>query len=254
MSVRGSVLRSHPTVLVRCGQVLFRHRNTIFPVVTVALLALCRPRVPFGSVADDRWLDLVGWLILVAGLILRGWVIGLQYIKRGGSHGRVYADGLVTGGVFGCSRNPLYVGNVLLVIGPAVMFNNPIVYMVAIPLSVLIYQAIVAAEEEYLAREYGDAYRAYCVRVRRWLPNPVCLLAASRGERFDWPRVVGADYSTAFGALGTGLAIMAYERLYLPVYGAAWTDLMPIWACVATLCVLYMVARALKKRGKLGRR
>jgi protein-S-isoprenylcysteine O-methyltransferase Ste14 len=61
---------------------------------------------------------------------------------------------LVTSGIHGWSRNPIYVGMFLLYAG--------------IGLIVLRY-GVVAREEAYLERRFGDAYRDYKARVRRWL-------------------------------------------------------------------------------------
>ena len=43
--------------------------------------------------------------------------IGYEYIVRGGRQGKVYAEDLVQGGVFAHSRNPLYLGNLLIIVG-----------------------------------------------------------------------------------------------------------------------------------------
>ncbi|HET6725426.1 MAG TPA: methyltransferase [Gammaproteobacteria bacterium] len=249
-----SGLRRHPAALVHCGRVLFRYRNALFPVMLLILMIVRRPRALMGSAAADLWLDAAGIAVIAAGLVLRGWVIGLQYIKRGGEHGEVYAEGLVTGGVFSCARNPLYVGNLLLLIGLVVVFNDVIVYLVAIPLALFAYQAIVAAEETFLVEKFGEPYRDYCARVNRWLPNPLSLIAVSRGKKFDWRRVVGADYNTAWTWLTAALAVMIYERWSAPAYGSTLAGATPLWAAFVGLCVLYVVAWVMKRKGLLGRR
>ncbi|HET6656182.1 MAG TPA: isoprenylcysteine carboxylmethyltransferase family protein [Gammaproteobacteria bacterium] len=244
----------HSAALVRCGQVLFRYRNIIFPLMLLILMIFRRPHAAAGSATADVWLDAAGLLVIAAGLVLRGWVIGLQYIKRGGENKQVYAEGLVTGGVFSCSRNPLYVGNLMLLIGLVLIFNDVIVYVVAIPVALFAYQAIVAAEEDFLGGKFGQAYADYCATVNRWLPNPRCLVAASRGQRFDWPRVIGADYNTAWTWFTAAVAVMMYERVAAPAWKAVTPDLAPLWASLIVLCAGYVVAWTLKKKGRLGRR
>ena len=66
-------------------------------------------------------------LIAMSGLAVRGVVIGLAYIKRGGLNKKVYAANLVTEGMFSVCRNPLYVGNMLIYTGEFLMFGNPLV-------------------------------------------------------------------------------------------------------------------------------
>ncbi|HET8552184.1 MAG TPA: isoprenylcysteine carboxylmethyltransferase family protein [Gammaproteobacteria bacterium] len=244
----------HPAPLVRCGQVLFRYRNIIFPLMLLILMIWRQPNALAGNAAADIWLDAAGLAIIVAGLVLRGWVIGLQYIKRGGENNQVYAEGLVTGGVFSCSRNPLYVGNVLLLIGLTVIFNDAIVYAVAIPVALFAYEAIVAAEEHFLAGKFGQAYADYCATVNRWFPNPRRLVAATRGERFDWPRVIGADYNTAWTWLTAAVLVLIYERASAPGWQAVEADLTPLWASLAVLAAAYIVAWVMKKKGLLGKR
>src|SRR5699024_8139577 len=147
------------SVVIRTGRFLFKYRNTVFPLVLVVLLGLLRPRLPLGSVRLDIILDAVGILIVVSGLALRALVIGLEYIKRGGQNKQVYADELVTGGIFHACRNPLYVGNILLLLGLLVVFGNPWALLVGAVLGLGAYHAIVAAEEAYLSVRFEDAYR-----------------------------------------------------------------------------------------------
>src|SRR5437867_265430 len=101
-------------LLERFGHFFFAHRNLVFPLVLAVLLGGLRP-VPFlGSPRADRWLDVIGLLIALTGQALRVAVIGYAYIRRGGKDRKVYADQLVTEGFFNHCRNPLYVGNLLV--------------------------------------------------------------------------------------------------------------------------------------------
>src|SRR5678815_5444661 len=64
-----------------------------------------------------REMALAGLLIALSGQVLRAVTIGLEYIIRGGRNRQVYAEKLVTGGMFAHCRNPLYVGNFLVLVG-----------------------------------------------------------------------------------------------------------------------------------------
>ena len=75
---------------------------------------------------------------------------------------------LVTTGIHGWSRNPIYVGMFLLYAGIGVAARSPWVLIIALPL-VIILRYVVAREETYLERRFGDTYRDYKARVRRWL-------------------------------------------------------------------------------------
>jgi protein-S-isoprenylcysteine O-methyltransferase Ste14 len=76
---------------------------------------------------------------------------------------------LVTTGIHGLSRNPIYVGMFLLYAGIGVAARSAWVLVLAAPLAVTMHYGVVAREEAYLERRFGDAYREYKARVRRWL-------------------------------------------------------------------------------------
>jgi protein-S-isoprenylcysteine O-methyltransferase Ste14 len=76
---------------------------------------------------------------------------------------------LVTTGIHGWSRNPIYVGMFLLYAGVGIAARSPWVLVLALPLVVVLRYRVVAREEAYLERRFGDAYRGYKARVRRWL-------------------------------------------------------------------------------------
>jgi protein-S-isoprenylcysteine O-methyltransferase Ste14 len=92
-------------------------------------------------------------------------VVGYAYIIRGGKNRQVYAEDLVTGGFFNHSRNPLYVGNLLILLGPAAHMERTAAYLVGVPFFLIGYSAIVAAEEAFLRRKFGAQYDAYAARV-----------------------------------------------------------------------------------------
>jgi protein-S-isoprenylcysteine O-methyltransferase Ste14 len=76
---------------------------------------------------------------------------------------------LVTTGIHGWSRNPIYVGMILLYSGIGIVARSPWVLILALPLVVILRYGVIAREETYLERRFGDAYRDYTARVRRWL-------------------------------------------------------------------------------------
>lgn len=76
---------------------------------------------------------------------------------------------LVTTGVHGWSRNPIYLGMFMTYCGIGLAVRSPWILILVLPLAVLIRYGVVAREEAYLERRFGDAYRDYKARVRRWL-------------------------------------------------------------------------------------
>lgn len=79
------------------------------------------------------------------------------------------ARSLQTGGIYALSRNPMYLGLLLLYTGLSLLVGN-VWTLLLIPLLVLIVtQYIIKREERYLERAFGQAYRSYKQKVRRWL-------------------------------------------------------------------------------------
>lgn len=76
---------------------------------------------------------------------------------------------LVTSGIHGLSRNPIYLGMFLLYAGIGMATPSPWILVLTLPLALVIRYGVVAREEAYLERRFGDDYRAYKARVRRWL-------------------------------------------------------------------------------------
>ena len=76
---------------------------------------------------------------------------------------------LVTTGVHGWSRNPIYVGMLLLYAGIGIAARSPWVLILALPLILILRYGVIAREEAYLERRFGAAYRAYKAHVRRWI-------------------------------------------------------------------------------------
>jgi protein-S-isoprenylcysteine O-methyltransferase Ste14 len=76
---------------------------------------------------------------------------------------------LVTTGIHGWTRNPIYLGMFLIYGGIGVAAHSPWVLVLALPLAILIRYGVVAREEAYLRQRFGDAYLDYKRRVRRWL-------------------------------------------------------------------------------------
>jgi protein-S-isoprenylcysteine O-methyltransferase Ste14 len=236
--------------MIRIGNFLFRYRNQAFPVLIVLLfLASPPPSEIAGSPALASLVDVIAVLIALAGLALRVTVIGYAYIKRGGLHKKVYAKNLVTEGMFGICRNPLYVGNLLIYTGVFLMHGDPWVASIGIALFLFMYQCIVYAEEEFLQNKFGDGYDAYCADVSRWLPSFGKFAKATEGMAFNLNRVIGKDYSTIAATLITLVAVEIYERLATPALAQGGTGLMLLAALIALIGLMTGVIRYLKKRG-----
>lgn len=229
-------------MMVRLGNFLFHYRNMLFPVF-YALLFL-----PSALLADDGRLMLIaGFAVALFGQSVRMLTIGLAYIIRGGKNRQVYAEELVTTGIFAHCRNPLYVGNVLMIAGLGIMSNSVFFILVLIPLFVFFYQAIIQAEENFLENKFGQPYREYMRKVNRWIPSLSGLSQTLQGMTFKWKRVWIREYTTTF--IWTSAALWLIARYTANRSGIATVEeiLPQLLAGQAALLALYLFVRYMKK-------
>ena len=76
---------------------------------------------------------------------------------------------IVSSGVFSISRNPLYLGIVIVLIGLALAFNVLWILVLLVPAIVLCHYVLIFPEERYLSARLGEEYKAYTLSVYRWL-------------------------------------------------------------------------------------
>ena len=76
---------------------------------------------------------------------------------------------LVTTGIHSWTRNPIYLGMFLVYGGIGIAARSLWTLILMLPLAITIRYGVVAREEAYLERLFGDAYRDYKARVRRWI-------------------------------------------------------------------------------------
>ena len=117
--------------------------------------------------------DLAHWII-AGSLILMGLVFaaaGIRNFSRAATPipTNQPTRALVTTGIHRWTRNPIYLGLFLLYGGLGVAARSPWTLILTLPLAITIRYGVVAREEAYLERRFGDAYRDYKARVRRWL-------------------------------------------------------------------------------------
>ena len=76
---------------------------------------------------------------------------------------------LVMTGIHSRTRNPIYLGFFLVYVGIGIVVRSPWILIFTLPLAAVIRYGVVAREEAYLEARFGDDYRDYKARVRRWL-------------------------------------------------------------------------------------
>jgi protein-S-isoprenylcysteine O-methyltransferase Ste14 len=122
---------------------------------------------PFPRIDPVRWI-IAGSLIPIGSALAAA---GIRNFARARTPVRTKEPtrALVTTGIHGWTRNPIYLGMFLVYGGIGVAVRSPWTLILTLPLAVTIRYGVVAREEAYLERRFGDAYRDYKARVRRWL-------------------------------------------------------------------------------------
>jgi protein-S-isoprenylcysteine O-methyltransferase Ste14 len=181
-------------MMVALGNFFFRFRTTLSPFLPLLLL------LPGPAILLDPFVAaLLGLFVATAGQVVRGTTIGLEYIVRGGRNHRVYADDLVTQGLFSHTRNPMYVGKFLMVLGAGIASNRWTSLLAITAAYSFMYQAVTLAEEAYLREKFGAAFDRYCRDVPRWWPHLRGLKETFAKTRFNWTRVLVKEYSAPLG-------------------------------------------------------
>ena len=140
---------------------------TLMMVALAAMVAL-HFVAPVARLADPP----VTWLgapFVVAGLFLDVWAGGLFTRRRTPFNPFNGARLLVREGPFLLSRNPMYLGMILAALGLAMLMGTLTPFIVVAVLAWRLHARFVVIEEAMLEDAFGEDYRDYCRRVRRWI-------------------------------------------------------------------------------------
>jgi protein-S-isoprenylcysteine O-methyltransferase Ste14 len=107
---------------------------------------------------------------LVAVAVVIG-IVGFRQLRKAGTNVRPDqpTTALVTDGVYHYSRNPLYVSQALVYAGIVLAADSLCALALLVPTLVVIRYGVIAREEAYLERKFGDNYRRFKATTRRWL-------------------------------------------------------------------------------------
>jgi len=139
-----------------------------FLLIALLMMVGIHFSVPFGDFFPIPW-NLMGLIPLVIGIILN--------IKAGAQFQNVETTikpfekptNLVTDGMFQFSRNPMYLGFVLLLVGVFLLLGS-LAPIFVIPTFIIIIQTrYIRFEEQKLAETFGDEWESYLKKVRRWI-------------------------------------------------------------------------------------
>lgn len=144
-------------------------RPPVLWILLIAAGAALDALVPLPFLPESMpnvWIGLVVWL---AGFALAA--VAITQFRRAGTEVQTHSPTavIVDSGVFAYSRNPIYLGAHIGIVGAAIAFDSLWVLAALVPFYLVIRYGVIAREEAYLERKFGDVYGDYRARVRRWL-------------------------------------------------------------------------------------
>ena len=125
-------------------------------------------QIPGPEIVGSPWRYL-GAAPIAAGLWVFLWA-GLAFAQKGTTYWpEETPSALVTTGPMRISRNPMYLGLVLILLGIAFLIGSIPAFLPAPAFFLTVQAFFIPPEEETLERIFGEVYLAYCRRVKRWL-------------------------------------------------------------------------------------
>ena len=168
---------------------LFRYRSYTPIPFLLAMVLFARP---------TEITMAIGGVLALLGETMRFW--GVAYA---GSltrvTGSVGAPEVVVAGPYAYTRNPLYIGNIMMYCGVGIMSNalSPWLALVAFVYFAVQYSMIVSLEEEFLEKEFGEVYLQFKKDVPRFFPRFVPNRhPAQEHQKADWSEAVRSERRT----------------------------------------------------------
>jgi protein-S-isoprenylcysteine O-methyltransferase Ste14 len=135
--------------------------------VVVPLLVLAWEFLVKGKIGLEPWFAL---LLLWGYLQYR--LVGRYRIRLGGGGPgmKTLPEHLVTGGPYAWTRNPMYLGHLIFLVGLALTLRSELAAVIAVA-SAIFFHVRVKKDEQRLRELFGEPYAEYSARVKRWVPG-----------------------------------------------------------------------------------
>lgn len=146
-------------------------RPPLLFLAALALGSLLSLGLPLGTrLASPNGLALIAGLIFVGlGFLLAALSARRFRLADTSVQPNKPSTALVTVGPYNFTRNPIYIGFILVYFGLAIILTSLWVLLLLIPVLIILQRGVVEREEAYLERKFGEAYLKYKERVPRWL-------------------------------------------------------------------------------------
>ena len=118
------------------------------------------------------WAPVLGLVLVVAGAAVVLWcILAFALVGKGTPAPFDAPRDFVAAGPYRFVRNPMYLGAAAVIAGAGLMLRSPAATAVALLFLALTHAFVLLYEEPTLERRFGESYRRYKLRVRRWLPR-----------------------------------------------------------------------------------
>lgn len=153
-----------------------RERPSVIPWPPILLASVVVGSVVLGEIAPLAWPGLDDWPARVIGLtvgtlgvLIMAWAVLTLGRHRTTVMPHQGASKLVTSGPFRRFRNPIYLADVMILLGVAELTKNPWFAIGAFAFVPLVTWLAILPEERHLAAKFGEEYESYKARSRRWI-------------------------------------------------------------------------------------
>ena len=151
-------------------------RNLFFTILQPGLVAGLIPVWILGSKANNVFIkpwqlyQFSGFLVFVTGfLIMLICIISFAVKGQGTLSPADPTKKLVVTGLYRYSRNPMYIGVVMILTGEAIFFQSVSLWIYLLVVIIAFNIFILLHEEPRLQKDFGEEYKKYCQKVRRWI-------------------------------------------------------------------------------------
>ena len=234
--------------MAKSGDILFRYRSYI-PLIMIPLLILSLLSFGQNLYIDGAYntpLIITALAVGFAGQWIRTLVAG--YVPQGTSgrnvHGQV-ANSLNTTGMYSLCRNPLYLGNFLMMVAPMILLGNWLLLLAFSALFWIYYERIIYTEERFLEGKFGEEYTKWAENTPAFFPSFRAYKPSVLG--FSLKTMLKREYHSFFG-LTTSLVVANYLIVAISQRSFKITfDSILLWVFLGS-AVFYLIVRLIVKK------
>ena len=148
-------------------------KNLAFTIVAPGTVAFLIPWVIVGrGYTQLGFMTLISTLLFILGAAIYLWCVwDFATFGRGTPAPIDAPKNLVVHGLYQYSRNPMYVGVLILILAWAASFTAIILIVYALIVFAVFHAFVIMYEEPHLRKLFGDSYTEYCAKVPRWVPD-----------------------------------------------------------------------------------